>query len=92
MPMDDANLIRVLIKHREIKRILKAIYQETKKSKIGVTVSHLAKLTRIERHRLVGMIDTLCALGVLVHTKIGMAKVVRLSDSVVKALLRTSIF
>jgi len=92
MPIDDANLVKLLIKHHEIKKILKTIYQETKKSKIGITVSHLAKLTRIERHRLVGMIDTLCALGVLVHTKIGMAKVVRLSDSVVKVLLRTSTF
>ncbi len=69
-------LLKTLIKSKEIAKILKAIYKETLQTKVGVSINKLSELTRIERHKLAGMIETLSALGILMMVEIGVAKVV----------------
>ena len=75
-------LLRLLTKSKEIGNILKAIYRETLETKVGITLSKLSRVTRIERHKLVGIIETLVTLGILVITQIGMAKVVTFNPKI----------
>jgi len=87
------HILKNLLKNRQTKKILKSIYEETRLSKVGVTLSKLSRMTRIERHRLVGMVEVLVALGIVVTTQIGMAKVVAINPrimEIVRKLLRVS--
>ena len=92
--MKENHILRLLSRSREIRKVLTAIYRETLETRVGVSLSKLSRMTRIERHRLVGMIEILVALGILVITQIGMAKVVTFRPNItntVRELLRSKL-
>ena len=69
-----------LIKDRNVKSILKAIFKERKEGKPGITISELSKKTGIERHRLTGILEVLVILGIITVFQIGMMKVITPTD------------
>lgn len=82
-------LLKLLSESKEIGNIFRAIYKETLETKVGITLSKLSRVTRIERHKLVGIVETLVALGILVVTQIGMAKVVTFNPKIFEYVRKT---
>lgn len=82
-------VLSALAKSKEVAKVLKTMYRESRKSKFGVTLSKLANLTKIERHRLVGMVEVLSVLGILVVAQLGMSKVITLNPKTIKLIRKT---